>query len=148
MALLDQALIIMPKDVDSNIKKSITLMEQGLTLYCLFYFKGKIDECIATFERLELESPGHPDLYYHRGQVKFIAGQYAAAIEDYRKVLEVDSNFIYAYIQLGVALYKNGEMGESERVFRRATAQFATRSEILHYHGEVYADQNQIEKGK
>lgn len=94
-----------------------------------------------------MESPDHPDLYYHRGQVKFIAGQYKPAIDDYKKVLEIDPDFIYAYIQLGVALYKNGDIGESERVFRRATSKFPERSEIMHYHGEVYADQNQLDNG-
>lgn len=30
MSLLDEALLLKPKDVDSNIKKSIALMEQGI----------------------------------------------------------------------------------------------------------------------
>jgi import receptor subunit TOM70 len=109
--------------------------------------RGLMAEALAEFEKLDKEPEAResPDVFYHRGQLKFLSGQFAPAVEDYRKVLALDPDFIYGHIQLNVALYKTGETGECERGFRRAKTQFAQRAEVFHYHGEILADQQNLD---
>ena len=133
---LDKAIALNPDDIDSLIKRATLMMEKGLTM-----------EAIGEFEKLEKNSTAleTTDLWYHRGQLKFLSGQFGPAVVDYKKAIELDPEFIYGHIQLAVAQYKAGDIGECERGFRRAQKLFENRSEIYHYHGEVLADQQNID---
>ena len=54
-----------------------------------------------------------PDIYYHRGQVNFILGEFEAAIKDYEKSTSLDDTFIFSQVQYAVAHYKNNNIGQS-----------------------------------
>lgn len=134
--LLDKVLILLPNDIDSTIKKCIIKME-----------RTNEREIADLFDSLKSRSP-HPDIFYHHGQIRFIANQFEDAVKEYKHAIEIEPDFMYAHIQLGVALYKSGKNSESETVFAEAARKFSKRGEIHHYHGEVYADKGDIENGK
>ncbi|KAI8850546.1 hypothetical protein BC829DRAFT_442137 [Chytridium lagenaria] len=79
-------------------------------------------------------------------KVKFLTGNLSAAIEDYRKSLSIDNDFIYAHIQLGVAMYKSGEQSQASLVFEKAKRKFPGSPEIFNYYGELKIDQQQFEE--
>jgi import receptor subunit TOM70 len=76
-----------------------------------------------------------------------LTGDLEAAIADYKKSLELDSDFVYAHIQLGVALYRAGEKGEASKIFKKASRLFADCPEVYNYHGEILLDQENFDEG-
>ena len=60
------------------------------------------------------------DSYFHRGLAKFNLGQYAEAIEDYSKAIELDPDLAEAYNNLGLANFALGQNAESIEEFNKA----------------------------
>jgi tetratricopeptide (TPR) repeat protein len=50
-------------------------------------------------------------------------------------------------IQLGVAIYKDGDVEGALAAFNSAQESFPDRAEVLNYKGEIYLDQGRHEKG-
>ncbi|KAJ3397577.1 TOM (translocase of outer membrane) complex component [Lobulomyces angularis] len=119
-----------PTQIDSYIKKASVFMEMD-----------NIDKCLEVLKSaLEIKSDC-ADFYYHRGQVRHLTGDLQGAIEDFSKSLAFDPNLVYAKIQLGVAMYKNGQVDVAIETFEEAEILFSNRSEVFNYHGEIYLDQ-------
>ena len=149
MVELEKALEVDPKNVNSIIKKASILME-----------RAAVQEAIEAFELAERVDPADPDLYYHRGecaslfdsfdaitkpqhptgQVRFLMQDNDNAIADYKKSLELDDNFVYAYIQLGVGQYKLGQTAKAMATFKKAAKKFKGSGEVYNYHGEILLD--------
>ncbi|KAJ3055603.1 TOM (translocase of outer membrane) complex component [Rhizophlyctis rosea] len=129
MSNLEKALEFDPKNVNSIIKKASILME-----------RAAIQEAIEAFDEAERVDPNDPDLYYHRGQVRFLMQDNDNAIADYKKSLELDDNFVYAYIQLGVGQYKLGQTAKAMATFKKAAKKFKGSGEVYNYHGEILLD--------
>lgn len=53
------------------------------------------------------------------GQAEFAAGLVPAAIEQFREALQLDSSNFSARLNLGIALYRNGDTAESLEIFRQ-----------------------------
>ncbi|KAJ1568547.1 TOM (translocase of outer membrane) complex component [Cladochytrium tenue] len=128
--LFEKALEMDPKNVNVCIKRASIFME-----------KGDLESAIREYERAEGLNNKDPDVYYHRGQIRFLTGDLASAISDYRKSLSLDDNFVYAHIQLAVALYKDGNRNEASNVFKKAEKKFADSPEVSNYYGEILMDQ-------
>ncbi len=113
--------------------------------------KGDVEKTVKLFENAIAISPKHPDLYYHRGQVRFLTGDFEGAVEDYAKSLEIESaspKSVYVHIQMGVAKYKLGDIVGSEKKFREAKKLFADSAEVWNYHGEILMDKHSFLDGK
>ncbi|KAJ3021302.1 UNVERIFIED_CONTAM: TOM (translocase of outer membrane) complex component, partial [Siphonaria sp. JEL0065] len=91
MQHLDTSLTLDPKNMNTLIKRASIFME-----------RQDLENAVREYEKAESVSSTDPDLYYHRGQVRFLTGDVSAAIIDYQKSLELDSEFVYAHIQLAV----------------------------------------------
>ncbi|KAI9340794.1 hypothetical protein DFJ73DRAFT_844470 [Zopfochytrium polystomum] len=128
--LFERALELDPKNVNICIKRASIFME-----------RGDLESAVREYQRAEGLNPKDPDVYYHRGQIRFLTGDLDSAVSDYRKSLSLDDNFVYAHIQLGVALYKEGKKGESSAVFAKAEKKFPTSPEVSNYYGEILLDQ-------
>ncbi|KAJ3391876.1 TOM (translocase of outer membrane) complex component [Entophlyctis sp. JEL0112] len=129
MALLDKSVALDPKNMNSLIKRASIFME-----------RQDLESALRAYEKAESVSKNDPDLYYHRGQVRFLTGDITAAISDYTRSLQLDNDFVYAHIQLAVAQYKNGEQSLSLDTFSKALAKFPQSAEIVNYYGEVLLD--------
>lgn len=82
-----------------------------------------------------------PDIYYHRAQLHFILGEFAEAAKDYQKSIDLDRDFIFSHIQLGVTLYKMGSIASSMATFRRCIKNFDKVPDVYNYYGELLLDQ-------
>ncbi|KAJ3329974.1 serine/threonine-protein kinase KIN2 [Blyttiomyces sp. JEL0837] len=130
----DKALELDSTNVNSLIKRASIFME-----------KGDLESALREYARAEDTKSEDPDLYYHRGQVRFLTSDLEAAISDYRKSLDIDDSFVYAHIQLGVALYKSGNKSEAANIFKAAAKKFKDSPEVFNYHGELLLDQGSYE---
>jgi mitochondrial import receptor subunit TOM70 len=105
---------------------------------------GDGEAAFRDFDEAIKVDPNDPDVYYHRGQVYFVTGQYASAIEDYKRASERDSAFIFSQIQLAVAYYKQDQSQRAIHLFKKCLERFGeTSAEVHNYYGELLLDQKQ-----
>ncbi|KAJ3075763.1 TOM (translocase of outer membrane) complex component [Podochytrium sp. JEL0797] len=135
MTHLDASLALDPTSMNTLIKRASIFME-----------RQDLESAVREYARAESVCSTDPDLYYHRGQVRFLTGDVTAAISDYTKSLELDSDFVYAHIQLAVAQYKNGDLEAAEKTFERALIKFSNVPEVFNYYGEVLLDMARFEE--
>lgn len=105
---------------------------------------GKTQEAQADFEIASTQNPEDPDIYYHRAQLHFIQGEFPEAAKDYQKSIDLDRDFIFSHIQLGVTQYKMGSIASSMATFRRCVKNFEKVPEVYNYFGELLMDQNRF----
>lgn len=86
-----------------------------------------------------------PDIYYHRAQLHFIKGEFGEAAKDYQKSIDLDKDFIFSHIQLGVTQYKLGSIASSMATFRRCEKNFSKVPDVYNYHGELLLDQGRYQ---
>ncbi|KAJ3209921.1 TOM (translocase of outer membrane) complex component [Dinochytrium kinnereticum] len=133
-SLLDEVLVINPSDTNALIKKASLCME-----------KGDIEKALKNYDLAEQLDSNNADGYV-AGQVKFLTGDLSAAISDYKRSLAIDNGFVYAHIQLGVAIYKSGEPSQATTAFEKARRKFPKSPEIYNYFGELLIDQQSFEE--
>lgn len=71
----------------------------------------------------------------------FIKGEFAEAQKDYQKSIDLDGDFIFSHIQLGVTQYKMGSIASSMATFRRCMKNFEKTPDVYNYYGELLLDQ-------
>jgi import receptor subunit TOM70 len=87
-----------------------------------------------------------PDIYYHRAQLHFILGEFAEAAKDYQNSIDLDRDFIFSHIQLGVTQYKMGSIASSMATFRRCIKNFDKTPDVYNYYGELLLDQQKFQE--
>lgn len=102
---------------------------------------GNKDQAAENFEKAMAQNKDDPDIYYHRAQLHFILGEFADAAKDYQKSIDLDREFIYSHIQLGVTQYKLGSIASAMATFRRCVKNFDKVPEVYNYYGELLLDQ-------
>lgn len=100
----------------------------------------------ADFKKAIEENSEDPDIYYHRAQLHFITTEYSEAAKDYQKSIDLDRDFIYSHIQLGVTQYKMGSVASSMATFRRCIKNFDKSPDVYNYYGELLLDQQKFEE--
>ena len=107
---------------------------------------GNKDAAADDFEQALAQNNDDPDIYYHRAQLHFILGEFAEAAKDYQKSIDLDREFIFSHIQLGVTQYKMGSIASSMATFRRCIKNFDKVPDVYNYYGELLLDQQKYEE--
>lgn len=126
----DKSIEIDPSMTQSYIKRASINLELGDA--------AKAD---AEFALALKQNSEDPDVYYHRAQSHFIKGDFAEAQKDFQKSIDLDKDFIFSHIQLGVTQYKMGSIASSMATFRRCIKNFPKVAEVYNYYGELLLDQ-------
>ena len=101
---------------------------------------------MKDFELAIAQKADDPDIYYHRAQLHFILSDFADAARDYQRSIELDKDFIFSHIQLGVTQYKMGSVASSMATFRRCVKHFDSVPDVHNYYGELLLDQQKYEE--
>ena len=134
MADINRSIELRPK-ANSYVKRASMYMELGDRTATLEDFQKAIE--------IDAEDP---DIYYHRGQCNFIVQDFGVAAKDYQKSIDLDPDFVFSHVQLGVAQYKLNSIATSMATFRRCVARFADSPEVFNYYGELLLDQGKFEE--
>jgi len=102
---------------------------------------GAPEKAEEDFAKALQQNADDPDIYYHRAQLYFIKGEFADAAKDYQKSIDLDPDFIFSHIQLGVTQYKLGSIASSMATFRRCMKNFEKTPDVYNYYGELLLDQ-------
>ncbi|KIH86771.1 mitochondrial precursor protein import receptor tom70 [Sporothrix brasiliensis 5110] len=97
------------------------------------------------FTKALAQNKDDPDIYYHRAQLHFIKSEFGEAAKDYQKSIDLDRDFIFSHIQLGVTQYKLGSIASSMATFRRCEKNFTKVPDVYNYHGELLLDQGRYQ---
>ncbi|KAI9743900.1 MAG: TOM (translocase of outer membrane) complex component [Claussenomyces sp. TS43310] len=137
-------------DALSDLTKSIDLQPSLTQSYIkrasMHLELGDKDAAADDFDQAMKQNDNDPDIYYHRAQLHFILGEFADAAKDYQKSIDLDRDFIFSHIQLGVTQYKMGSIASSMATFRRCIKNFDKVPDVYNYYGELLLDQQKYEE--
>ena len=132
---LTKSIELQPDLIQSYIKRASMNLELG-----------NKSAAVEDFENATLQNNRDPDIFYHRAQLHFILGEYAEAAKDYQVSIDLDNDFIFSHIQLGVTQYKLGSIASSMATFQRCTKNFEQIPDVYNYYGELLLDQQKFQE--
>ncbi|KAM7184287.1 mitochondrial outer membrane 72K protein [Naviculisporaceae sp. PSN 640] len=128
-------------DLSKSIELDPTMIQSYIKRASMNLELGSPDKAEADFAKAVAQNSEDPDIYYHRAQLHFIGGEFAEAQKDYQKSIDLDGDFIFSHIQLGVTQYKMGSTASSNATFRRCVKNFPDTPDVYNYFGELLLDQ-------
>jgi len=82
---------------------------------------GRYPEALSYLQMASEESPGNAEVYYEIGSLYRKVEQYERAIENLEEAINLRSDFVDAYNQLGITYHDQGKFVEALTVFRATT---------------------------
>lgn len=129
------------KDLDKSVELRPSLTQSYIKRASMHLELGNRGGAADDFEKAMEQKEDDPDIYYHRAQLHFILAEFAEAAKDYQKSIDLDRDFIFSHIQLGVTQYKMGSIASSMATFRRCIKNFDKMPDVYNYYGELLLDQ-------
>ena len=81
---------------------------------------GRDQEAVSCFNRLRRTYPDDPDIYYEMADVLFSAGYLDDCEKICRRCLQIDVNYVNAYVILGMIAVRRGEDDLARGLLQRA----------------------------
>ncbi|KAH9875649.1 hypothetical protein IAQ61_003113 [Plenodomus lingam] len=134
------------RDMDKSIELQPTLTQSFIKRASMHLELANPDAAEADFAAALEQNANDPDIYYHRAQLHFIKSEFGEAAKDYQKSIDLDKDFIFSHIQLGVTQYKMGSIASSMATFRRCMKNFSTVPDVYNYYGELLLDQQKYQE--
>lgn len=133
-------------DLSKSVELDPTMTQSYIKRASMHLELGDKEAAAADFEAAMAQNNDDPDIYYHRAQLHFILGEFAEAAKDYQKSIDLDREFIFSHIQLGVTQYKMGSIASSMATFRRTMKSFEKVPDVYNYYGELLLDQQKYQE--
>ncbi|OAA57690.1 mitochondrial precursor protein import receptor tom70 [Cordyceps fumosorosea ARSEF 2679] len=128
-------------DLNKSIELDPTMTQSYIKNASISLELGDAAQADNQFAEALKFGPNDPDVFYHRAQANFIRGDLSEAQKDYQKSIDLDKDFIFSHIQLGVTQYKMGSIASSMATFRRCIKNFPKVPDVYNYYGELLLDQ-------
>jgi tetratricopeptide (TPR) repeat protein len=93
---------------------------------------------LELLKNLVAQNPGDSFARYGLAMACASAGDYAQAVENYQKLLEINPKYVAAYYHGGQSLEKLGRLGEARELYRRGI-DISTQIGDLHTRSELEA---------
>ncbi|KAF2133684.1 mitochondrial precursor protein [Dothidotthia symphoricarpi CBS 119687] len=133
-------------DMDKSIELQPTLTQSFIKRASMHLELANPEAAEADFAAALEQNGTDPDIYYHRAQLHFIKSEFGEAAKDYQKSIDLDTDFIFSHIQLGVTQYKMGSIASSMATFRRCMKNFSQVPDVYNYYGELLLDQQKYQE--
>ena len=133
-------------DLTKSIELQPSLTQSYIKRASIHLELGNREAAADDFEQATAQNKDDPDIFYHRAQLHFILGEFADAAKDYQKSIDLDRDFIFSHIQLGVTQYKMGSVASSMATFRRCIKNFDKVPDVYNYYGELLLDQQKYQE--
>lgn len=131
-------------DYEKSIELDPTFTQSYIKQASMRLELGDREGASQAFDLALQQNKDDPDIYYYRAQLYFIAGEFAEAAKDYQQSIDLDPEFIFSHIQLGVTQYKWGSIASSMATFRKCIRDFENVPEVYNYYGELLLDQQKF----
>lgn len=133
-------------DLTKSIEQQPSLTQSYIKRASIYLESGDRDAANKDFASAVEQNPDDPDIYYHRAQLNFITNEFSEAARDYQKSIDLDSDFLFSHIQLGVTQYKMGSIASSMATFRRCMKNFSKVPDVYNHYGELLLDQQKYQE--
>jgi len=100
-----------------------------VNLSSIYLEKGDLEEGMKYLNRLDEDALKDPATFYNIGIILFNKNKMDSAIENFKKCLERDPNYVKAYYQLGLSYLNQGDM-ENAKANLEKVIEVAPDSEI------------------
>ncbi|EAT86558.2 hypothetical protein SNOG_05494 [Parastagonospora nodorum SN15] len=134
------------QDMDKSISLQPTLTQSFIKRASMHLELANPDAAESDFAAALEQNASDPDIFYHRAQLHFIKSEFGEAAKDYQKSIDLDKDFIFSHIQLGVTQYKMGSIASSMATFRRCMKNFQNVPDVYNYYGELLLDQQKYQE--
>ncbi|KAF2185982.1 mitochondrial precursor protein [Zopfia rhizophila CBS 207.26] len=134
------------KDMDKSVELQPSLTQSFIKRASMHLELANPDAAEQDFASALAQNKDDPDIYYHRAQLHFIKAEFGEAAKDYQKSIDLDKDFIFSHIQLGVTQYKMGSIASSMATFRRCIKNFDKVPDVYNYYGELLLDQQKFQE--
>ena len=134
------------EDLGKSIELEPSLTQSYIKRASIHLELGNKNAAADDFEQATAQNKDDPDIFYHRAQLHFILGEFNEAAKDYQKSIDLDRDFIFSHIQLGVTQYKMGSVASSMATFRRCMKNFDKVPDVYNYYGELLLDQQKYQE--
>ena len=114
--------------------------QRGLVLLNQF----KYAEAKASFDQALAKYPNHKNAFYYRGKCLVELNQQEAAMNDFNKSLNIDSNFALGYVGLAEVYTKNKDYSRAMELVDKALVLDPKKAEALYQKGVIYGYQNKV----
>jgi import receptor subunit TOM70 len=128
-AMLDynRALDLEPSNVQVLLKRAGLKLEQR-----------DAEGCTADLALAERVGEDDSDLYYQRGQMRFLSEDILGAIQDYRRACDLGHDSVLARIQLAIALWRAQEIDEALKLFDQVRKENPDNADVHNFLGEIF----------
>ncbi len=137
---------------EREFKRAIQLNPNYVTTYVYYahYWvaSGRFDEALVVMKRAYEIEPLSPDVNTFLGWTLIMAGEPELAIAQLNNALEIDPNFWFAHLMLGVAHETSGRLAEACAEYEKASMIEGEFSEGLANLGLCYARQRKIDEAR
>jgi tetratricopeptide (TPR) repeat protein len=99
---------------------------------------GMPENRLDILKTLVAQSPGDSFARYGLAMAYASAGNYEQAVEEYRKLIDINPKYVAAYYHTGQALEKLSRTGEARDIYRRGIA-ISTETGDQHARSELEA---------
>ncbi len=96
------------------------------------------DNRLEILKNLVSQNPSDSFSRYGLAMAYATAGDYAQAVEEYGKLLEINPKYVAAYYHTGQALEKLGKRDEARAIYRRGI-EISTQAGDMHARSELEA---------
>lgn len=137
-----------PLGAHDDIQKALELhprLNSYIYMALIMADKGQAEEYYQYFDKAIKLDANYGPVYYHRGQMYFITGQYEKAGKDFDKAKECDENNIFPYIQLACLAYREDKFDDCETLFSEAKRKFPTAPEVPNFYAEILSDKGDLD---
>ncbi|CAI6334171.1 unnamed protein product [Periconia digitata] len=134
------------QDMDKSVELQPSLTQSFIKRASMHLELANPGAAEADFASALEQNKDDPDIYYHRAQLHFIKAEFGEAAKDYQKSIDLDPDFIFSHIQLGVTQYKMGSIASSMATFRRCMKNFKNVPDVYNYYGELLLDQQKYQE--
>lgn len=107
--------------------------------------KGEANQYKEFFDKALDLDPNCSAVYYHRGQMHFVAEQFKEAGADFDKAKELNPENIFAYIQCACLAFREDRFDDCETLFSEARRKFPTAPEVPNFYAEILAAKNSLD---
>ncbi|MGE0480663.1 MAG: tetratricopeptide repeat protein [Phycisphaerae bacterium] len=102
-------------------------------------------EAARRHEQAIRQSPNYADLHYRYGLLLRQLGDFAPAVDAFRRAIEINPNYVKALIKLGVCLKESGECDAAIDAFQKALTLRSDYVDVHYQLGLLFAQRNQFD---
>lgn len=135
MNRLPEALDFFSQAVELNGADPQHLIKQAV----VYRRQGNVDAALATLQKAEQIAAQDAEVYYQRGHVYDVQGKEVPdkALKEFERAIELDDNFMYAYVHRAAILAKQGRVEVALARMRAMIQRFPDAPIAYNYYGEV-----------